>query len=80
MKDLGVLKYFLGLDVARSDQGFFIYQRKYALDIICESGLLGAKPAKFLMEQNHRLALAEGKVLEDVEQYRRLSFDIFVCY
>ncbi|XP_021717945.1 uncharacterized protein LOC110685730 [Chenopodium quinoa] len=72
MKDLGVLKYFLGLEVARSKQGIYICQRKYSLDIISETGLLGAKPADFPMEQNHKLALAEGRVLEDVEKYRRL--------
>ncbi|XP_021741495.1 uncharacterized protein LOC110707757 [Chenopodium quinoa] len=37
-----------------------------------ETGLLGAKPADFPMEQNDKLALAEGKVLDDVENYRRL--------
>ncbi|XP_021722723.1 uncharacterized protein LOC110690198 [Chenopodium quinoa] len=72
MKDLRALTYFLGLEVARSNQGFYICQRKYAPDIISETGLLGAKPADFPMEQNHKLALAEGRVLEDVEKYRRL--------
>ncbi|KAJ4717148.1 Retrovirus-related Pol polyprotein from transposon TNT 1-94 [Melia azedarach] len=72
MKDLGVLKYFLGLEVARSKQGIFICQRKYALDIISETGLLGAKPAEFPMEQNHKLALVAGKLHDDPEQYRRL--------
>ncbi|XP_026450770.1 uncharacterized protein LOC113350882 [Papaver somniferum] len=72
MKDLGKLKYFLGLEVARSKQGFYIFQRKYALDIIIETGLLGAKPAEFPMETNHQLALAKGNVFDDVEKYRRL--------
>ncbi|CAM8938019.1 unnamed protein product [Rhodiola kirilowii] len=72
MKDLGVLKYFLGLEVARSLEGIFICQRKYALDIISETGLLGSKPAEFPMEQHHRLALAAGKHLVDPERYRRL--------
>ncbi|GJY82287.1 retrovirus-related pol polyprotein from transposon TNT 1-94 [Tanacetum coccineum] len=44
-------------------------------DIIFEVGLLGAKPAKILMEQNHHLGLAQGRLFEDLEQYRRLSFD-----
>ncbi|GJZ01314.1 retrovirus-related pol polyprotein from transposon TNT 1-94 [Tanacetum coccineum] len=70
MKDLGNVKYFLGIEVARAKEGIFLCQRKYALDIIFEVGLLGAKPAKIPMEQNHRLGLAQGRLFEDPEQYR----------
>lgn len=34
MKDLGPLKYYLGIEVARSTSGLFLFQRKYTLDII----------------------------------------------
>ncbi|GJW47591.1 retrovirus-related pol polyprotein from transposon TNT 1-94 [Tanacetum coccineum] len=53
VKDLGNLKYFLGIEVARAKERIYLCQRKYALDIISEVGLLGAKPAKIPMEQNH---------------------------
>lgn len=71
MKDLGKLKYFLGLEVARNASGFYLSQRKYALDIIAEAGLLGAKPSPVPVELNHQLARAEGP-LANAQQYRRL--------
>ncbi|KAI3945735.1 hypothetical protein MKW98_023009 [Papaver atlanticum] len=37
-----------------------------------ETVLLGAKPAEFPMETNHQLTLAKGKILDDVEKFRRL--------
>ncbi|XP_074299668.1 uncharacterized protein LOC141630800 [Silene latifolia] len=59
MKDLGHLKYFLGLEIAHNPTGLFVSQRKYALDILNETGLLGTKPTPTPMEQNHRLALSK---------------------
>ena len=50
LKDLGILKYFLGVEVVRSFVGIFLCQRKYALDIIAEAGLLGAKPSNVPVE------------------------------
>lgn len=72
MKDLGVLKYFLGIEIAHGPDGLFLSQRKYALDIISEAGLLGAKPCDFPMEQNHQLALATGPDFAHPDRYRRL--------
>ncbi|GMJ02272.1 cysteine-rich RLK (RECEPTOR-like protein kinase) 8 [Hibiscus trionum] len=72
MKDLGPLKYFLGIEVARNHTGIFLCQRKYTLDIISEVGLLGAKPVGFPLDQNHHLPLAKEKPLSNPECYRRL--------
>ncbi|KAK3021301.1 hypothetical protein RJ639_046872 [Escallonia herrerae] len=72
LKDLGPLKYFLGIEAARGPRGLFLSQRKYALDILSESGLSASKPAAFPMEQNHGLALAGGPLLSDLGPYRQL--------
>lgn len=55
MKDLGPLKYVLGIEVARNSAGLFLGKRKYTLGIISEVGMLGAKPCGFPIEQNHHL-------------------------
>jgi hypothetical protein len=81
MKDLGTLKYFLGVEVARSPTGIFLSQRKYALDIVSEAGLLGCKPVPTPIEQNHRLALANGRILDQPDKYRRLVGRlIYLCF
>ncbi|CAA7040888.1 unnamed protein product [Microthlaspi erraticum] len=72
MKDLGILKYFLGIEVSRSSKGIYLSQRKYILDLVSEAGLLGAKPCSFPMDQNHGLALAVGEEIDDPTRYRRL--------
>ncbi|RVW16062.1 Retrovirus-related Pol polyprotein from transposon RE1 [Vitis vinifera] len=46
IKDLGALKYFLGMEFARSKEGIFVNQRKYVLDILDETCMLGCKLAE----------------------------------
>jgi hypothetical protein len=72
MKDLGPLKYFLGLELARGSTGLFICQRKYILEILEECKMLDCKPSTFPTEQNQRLALDKGPTYSDPPRYRRL--------
>ena len=65
LKDLGSLRYFLGFVVARIEEGISLNQRKYALEILKDTGFIGSKQVKFPMEQNLKLSKYEGKLLID---------------
>lgn len=62
MKDLGELRHFLGIELARSSEGILMSQRKYALGMILEVGLIGSKPKWTQMEQNLKLTNNEYDV------------------
>ena len=70
-KDLGMLRYFLGVEVMRSKHGIFLSQRKYVHDLLSETGKLGAEPCSSPMAPGVHLT-KEGELFEDPERYRRL--------
>ena len=72
IKDLGPLKYFLGMEFARSKKGIFISQRKYILDSVSETSLLGCKAAETPLEPNLKLQPASPVEVIDKEKYQRL--------
>ena len=71
VKDLGQLRYFLGIEIARGADGIVLSQRKYVLDLLTETGMLGCKPAIAPMDQKVKL-IAEGGDPVDRERYQRL--------
>ena len=71
-KDLGKLKYFLGLEIAQFSSGVVMSQMKYALDILEEIGMLECKPVDTPMNPNVKLVLGQGEPLRDPGRYRRL--------
>ncbi|KAJ0735747.1 putative RNA-directed DNA polymerase [Helianthus annuus] len=72
IKDLGNLKYFLGIEVARTEEGMVLSQRKYTLDILEDAVMLGCRPSPMPMEQNLKLETREKEDRVDASHYRRL--------
>ncbi|KAG7551787.1 Reverse transcriptase RNA-dependent DNA polymerase [Arabidopsis thaliana x Arabidopsis arenosa] len=60
------------IEIARSSEGIYLSQRKYALDIVKEAGLIDSKPASTPIEQNHKLISNESAFLPRPDEYRRL--------
>ncbi|CAM8981568.1 unnamed protein product [Rhodiola kirilowii] len=65
IKDLGNLKYFLGLKVARSASGIFLNQRKYGIDILDDYQFTDCKSAQSPMETKHNMGLSSATPLPD---------------
>ncbi|RVW97919.1 Retrovirus-related Pol polyprotein from transposon TNT 1-94 [Vitis vinifera] len=72
IKDLGNLKYFLGMEIARSKKGIAVSQRKYVLDLLNETGMLGCKPAETPMDTTVKLEESDGSAPVDKGRYQRL--------
>ena len=72
MKDLDHLKYFLGIEVSRSDKGIFLSQRKYVLDLLQENGMSACQPANTPVEEGLKLCVETNQVPVDKGRYQRL--------
>jgi hypothetical protein len=72
MKDLGELKFFLGIEVIRMAEGIWLSQRQYALDMLSKYGMGGCKPIFVPLNQNGKLNADAGEVLEDATMYKKI--------
>ncbi|GJT37724.1 putative RNA-directed DNA polymerase [Tanacetum coccineum] len=75
IKDLGKLKYFMGIEVIDTDRGLCLSQRKYCLDLLSDFGLLACKPSATPLEQNLTITNEPSStypVLDNVTEYQKL--------
>ena len=72
VKDLGYLRYFLGIEVTRSHHGISLSQHKYTLDLLKDICMLGYCLASSPIELNLKLSVELGELLPDVFVYQCL--------
>ena len=66
------MKYFLGMEMVRSKQGILISQRKYTLDLLKDTGMMGCKPRYTPLERNWKCLIKDNDPPVNKERYQRL--------
>ncbi|XP_015166475.1 uncharacterized mitochondrial protein AtMg00810-like [Solanum tuberosum] len=72
MTDLGVMKYFLGMEVLQSSDGIFICQQKYISDILNRFKMQDCKPVSTPISTGVKLGKDEDSEKVDDSMYRSL--------
>lgn len=72
IKDLGNLKYFLGMEFASSKRGIFVSQQRYALNLLKETSWLGCKAAETPIDPNSKLQAAKIEEIFDRSSFQHL--------
>eukprot|EP00253_Pinus_taeda_P004679 PITA_04679 len=72
MKDLGLLHYFLGLEIWQRSDGLFVSQGKYAREILEKFNMHGYKPVDTALPGGWRKEDATSAEVVDATIYRQL--------
>jgi hypothetical protein len=68
MSDLGIMNYFLGMEIQQCSKGIFVSQRKYAVDILKKFNLESCKAVAAPLALNED----DGERLEEPAMFRSL--------
>ena len=72
MSDLGLLQYFLGLEVLQKEDGIFVCQKKYAADLLKRFHTSNCEVEATPMNPNEKLQLKDGTRKADGRFFRSL--------
>ena len=72
MKDLGLMHYFLGLEIWQSSEEIFLNQGKYVVEILKRFNMLECKVMATSMDSNLKLLADDSSELVDMTHYRQI--------
>ena len=72
VKDLELMRYFLGIEVARSKEGLFISQRKYTVDLLKDIGMLTCRLMGTPLDKGWKFEEKDDDIPVEKERYQRL--------
>ena len=72
VRDMGALSFFLGIDVKRTRDGFYLNQDRYAEDILEHAGMMSYKPIATPIDAKGKLNV-DGLAVDDAHSYHSLA-------
>ena len=72
MKDVGELCFFLGIEILRTNEGIWLLQRQYALDMLSKYELGDCKTISMPLDHNLKVHYYVGDVLENATMYGKI--------
>ena len=69
MTDLGLMSYFLGIEVSQRNDGIFISQKKYTEGLLKKFKMYGCKPVATPLVTNEKLQKDDGAPEADASKY-----------
>ncbi|XP_066337244.1 uncharacterized mitochondrial protein AtMg00810-like [Miscanthus floridulus] len=70
--DMGELRFFLGIDVKRTSDGFYLSQERYAADILEHAGMTNCWPVPTPVDLKGKLS-SDGAEIDNAKAYRSLA-------
>ena len=72
LKDMGILNYFLGVEVLPTCAGLFLSQHKYIRDLLTTTNMVGAKDISTPLSTSTSLKLVDGTAVFDSTEFHRV--------
>jgi hypothetical protein len=76
ISDLGPLRYFLGIEISSTSEGFSLFQEKYIYDLLDRAFLTDHRTAETPMELNVYLTPPDGEPLENPTRYHHIVWSL----